>query len=110
MDRIDLFADSTDVANQLHYQISLPTPKITTIILPTLTNYSYPILPTPLPSNALAGILSVYISATEKGEILGQNTENIENTILSQNTSDTLKSYILENDILVILLLLLILY
>ncbi len=88
----------------------LSTPKTIITILPTPTNYSYPILPTPLPNNTLAGILSVYIPATEEGEILGQNTKNIENTILGQNISNTLKSYILENDTFAILLLLLILY
>ena len=61
----------------------LPTPKTTTITLLTLTNYSYPILPTPLLSNTLGGILSVYIPATKEGEILSQNIKNIENTILS---------------------------
>jgi len=88
----------------------LPTSKITIIILSTLINYFYPIFFTPLPNNVLGGILSVYIPATEEGEILGQNIKNIENTILNQNISNILKNYILENDILAILLLLSILY
>ncbi len=72
--------------------------KIITIILLTLTNYSYPIFLIPLLSNILVGILSVYILAIKEGEILNQNISNI------------LENYILKNDILIILLLLLILY
>jgi len=99
MDGMDLFADDkdADVANQLHDQISLPTPKTTTTISPTPTNHSYPILPTPPPSDASAGTPSVYTPATEEGEILGQNTENIENAMLSQNTGNTLEGHNLEN-------------
>jgi len=102
---IDLFANNKDidVVNQFYNQISLSILKTTIIILPTLTNYSYLILFTPLPSNALAGTPSVYIPVIKEGEILSQNIENIENTILNQNISNTLKGYNLENDTLAVL-------
>ncbi len=72
INRIDLFTNNKDinVVNQLYYQISLLTPKTTTIILLTLINYSYPILPTPLLSNTLIRILLVYIPVIKEGEIL----------------------------------------
>ena len=76
----------------------LLTSKITITILLTLINYFYLIFFIPLLNNILAGILLVYISITKEEEILGQNINN------------TLESYILENNIFAILLLLLILY
>ncbi len=82
---------------------------IITILL-TLINYFYPILPTPLPNNTLRGILSIYIPIIKEGEILNQNIKNIKNIILGQNISNILESYILKNNIFIILLLLLILY
>jgi len=99
INKIDLFINNKDanVVNQLYNQISLLTLKTTTTILPTLTNYSHPILLIPLPNNASAGTPSVYIPATKEGEILSQNTENIENAMLSQNTGNTLEGHNLEN-------------